>query len=345
MAVAISGVTGTFTHGQTITISGSGFGSHADYGATADNALCACWKDFEDATKNSDGMYTQYSELAADLGSISTTNKRTSLGGSLDSFFKRTYSDSPGGEAGGLSHDQSGTTGVWFISFWFKIAEDQQAGKFFRIYSDAGNIWIATGCADYQINAYSEITSTWCYGDPSFEEETWYRIDLYMNQNPNTFTVYRNQVQVATSSGMMAASMGADGHTLDFPNMIDQPGSGRCGAHPTWDGAYSYDDIYIDYTLARVEMADSATWAGRTHCEIQPPLTWGTGEVTVKLNRGSFGATDTVYLYLIDSAGAVNANGYEITLGGESTSFCGSDVSKIMGIDVSGITKFLGVAI
>ncbi len=33
------------------------------------------------------------------------------------------------------------------------------------------------------------------------------------------------------------------------PNMIDEPGPARCSTNPTYEGEYSYDDIYVDTHL------------------------------------------------------------------------------------------------
>src|SRR5690606_40526993 len=51
-------------------------------------------------------------------------------------------------------------------------------------------------------------------------------------------------------------------------------GSGKDYGGTTITNFYGYDDIYIDFTQARVEICDSPSWTGRTHCEIQIPQTW-----------------------------------------------------------------------
>ena len=38
--------------------------------------------------------------------------------------------------------------------------------------------------------------------------------------------------------------------------------------------------------------------------------------IAVTVNRGSFGSSDTAYLYVVDSAGAINSSGLQITFGG-----------------------------
>jgi len=78
---------------------------------------------------------------------------------------------------------------------------------------------------------------------------------------------------------------------------------------------YWADDVYVDTTWARVMLGDQPTWAASTHREIQIPSAWNNSAVTVTLHQGTFAGGSTAYLYVIDADGAVNANGYRVTLG------------------------------
>ena len=74
-----------------------------------------------------------------------------------------------------------------------------------------------------------------------------------------------------------------------------------------------YDEIYVDKTRARVEIGNSSTWSGCSHREIQIPSAWSSGSVTVTVNQGPFADSSGAYLYVVDSDGNVNSNGYSIT--------------------------------
>jgi hypothetical protein len=76
------------------------------------------------------------------------------------------------------------------------------------------------------------------------------------------------------------------------------------------------DDVYIDNAISRIEIGDNAVYGLCTHREIQIPSAWSTTEITATVNRGSFGASDTAYLYVVDEDG-VASDGYEITFGEE----------------------------
>jgi len=76
-----------------------------------------------------------------------------------------------------------------------------------------------------------------------------------------------------------------------------------------------WDDVYIDNTRARVEISNSATWAGAIHREIQIPSSWSASDIAITVNLGSFSPSDTLYLYVVDSDGNVNSMGYALTKG------------------------------
>lgn len=77
------------------------------------------------------------------------------------------------------------------------------------------------------------------------------------------------------------------------------------------------DDIYISEGQARVEVCSSATWAQCTKKEIQPPVTWSGNRISVKLNKGGLNSLSGTYLYVIDSTGTANANGYPLASDGK----------------------------
>ncbi|GAH76879.1 unnamed protein product, partial [marine sediment metagenome] len=79
-----------------------------------------------------------------------------------------------------------------------------------------------------------------------------------------------------------------------------------------------WDEIYIDTTQSRVEIGNAATWSGCSHREVQIPSSWSSSSVSIDVNTGSF-SNGTAYLYVVDSSGAVNSSGYQITIGSATT--------------------------
>jgi hypothetical protein len=77
-----------------------------------------------------------------------------------------------------------------------------------------------------------------------------------------------------------------------------------------------YDDIYMQFgSQARVEIGDKSTWNSCTYREIQVPTSWTSDKITITSNTGSFPAGSSAYLYVVDSNGLVNSNGYKLIIG------------------------------
>jgi len=69
----------------------------------------------------------------------------------------------------------------------------------------------------------------------------------------------------------------------------------------------SYDDLYLQFgTRARIEMGNKAVYEECTELEIQTPTEWSETSIQFDVNYGGFSSGDTVYLYVINSAGKVS---------------------------------------
>jgi PKD repeat protein len=78
-----------------------------------------------------------------------------------------------------------------------------------------------------------------------------------------------------------------------------------------------FSDIYLDYTLQRVILANNATLASATVREVQIPSAWSDSSITVSVNLASF-TSGTAYLFVFDATGAANSTGFPITVDGGS---------------------------
>lgn len=101
--------------------------------------------------------------------------------------------------------------------------------------------------------------------------------------------------------------------TFDF-DYVWQIGWDGGGASPPSITAWM-DDIYVDNTFARVVIGNASTFAASSQREIQLPETWSNSAVTFKVNAGAFQVNQQLYLYVVDSTGAVNTNGYPVKIG------------------------------
>jgi hypothetical protein len=75
------------------------------------------------------------------------------------------------------------------------------------------------------------------------------------------------------------------------------------------------DDVYISQTQARVEICEASTWSACRNKQIQPPQSWTSTRITIKVNKGTLPTLATSYAYVVDGTGAVNANGYMLGIG------------------------------
>lgn len=81
------------------------------------------------------------------------------------------------------------------------------------------------------------------------------------------------------------------------------------------DGRLLFGELYVDNTLARVIIGDASTWAKVRHWEIQPATAWADGEITITLNQGSFVSSASAWLYIVNSDGLYNSQGYPLIIG------------------------------
>lgn len=75
-----------------------------------------------------------------------------------------------------------------------------------------------------------------------------------------------------------------------------------------------YDDIYIDNSIARIEIGNASNFDNCTQREIQEPLTWNDNSISVRFNQGGFNQTDNLYLFVINANGDIST-GIPIQIG------------------------------
>lgn len=311
----ISNISGNLSDGNEIVLSGSDFGIRGDYNNLGDtwrggDFLSFRFKDFEDNQIESDGFY---------LGMNDSYNIQ-SIGNRAGSNYYGRASYGSAEERVWHSVDMALSPSTVYSTFWFMMPPDTQSGKFFRIYFGSGlnDIYLSTGCDGRQIRGSSECAGVVEWGTgPSFGDNTWHRVEVLID-NLGNISIYMDgelawNYNNWTTGG--SCSWSPNGHTMDFPNMIDEPGEFRCASHPTWEGSYNYDDIFLDFTQARVEICNGSTWATRGICEIQIPKIWNASSISFLMNQGAMVPASNKYLYVVNSTGSVNSSGYLITIG------------------------------
>jgi hypothetical protein len=85
------------------------------------------------------------------------------------------------------------------------------------------------------------------------------------------------------------------------------------------DNAKDYiDDVYMDDTWARVMIGNASTFNASTHREPLIPTAWSASSITAYFNQGSFPNGSKVFVFVIDSNGNASP-GKEITIGGTAS--------------------------
>jgi hypothetical protein len=311
--LAITGLSGPAVHKGSLTLTGRGFGAHANYsGGTA--FLAAAWNDFASAINGGN--------LALD-GTNNAAWTRETTGGRPNSlgWAKKTFNAATPDSIrrlGSLSLTERNTTGTVFASFYLRAAPGS-SGKFWRIYGGAGDVFFSNAGEAGTLSGFSSVsgspavTTLWGSIAPPIAVNGWQRIDVYLRdtagddylaawidgvramQRGSRLPSLHRDIEGSLSNEReqwIVSPWGGNTHTIDFGNMIDA-------------GSWGIADAFVDYTQARVEISDSATWTGATHKEIQIPTAWADGSLTITVNRGSFASLSGKYVYVVTSAGVV----------------------------------------
>ncbi len=322
-APSITGIMGTATHGSAMTITGSSFG-------TGDTTPLT-WDDFEDGTVGQnlaaspkvgtwalgDTPIPQYSNSYAHSGTKSSYGSKPSDGSNLYTQFS---SPSSGGAL---------TDTYYYASWW---------GYWHANCSNLGQVKLIQFWGTYQVGDYNPGVFHG-YGSSTYialesagfsklewirnaAADGWHQYQLVLKQSDvnvanGTVQIYLdgaliyNQVSVVTRerSGEYWQKL------IPHEGMTNQ--SGCSGTR-----FFALDDFYFNNSWTRVVLGNASTYAASTKFDLQPvnwqsPL-WSASSINVKFNQGEYTNGQTVYLYVVDATGAVNANGFAVTIGNGS---------------------------
>lgn len=349
MAVpSITSLDGDFNHLSTVTIAGTGFSTHADFGGfshTVTDHLALVWKDFEDNVLQSDRLVVEGGRT--DHWAILTSGNRTNSA----YFGYRFYLTD---RFAGLKFTQSSaiTTGTYYNTFWMQTPNQTVncGSKFERLYYGTAlsrdNTYFVTGdCGGWGPRATSECASA-CSPSPSTEfgggeaflNNTWHRIDTYRNVADGEVTLWKDMEKIYTKrrdctgwtdcdtqEWLELANYAPNGRSWDIGHEAQKipssPGAAGCdqgaadGCVGTpYNGFWYFDDVYFSYSKAHVELCSLSTWAavrganGAVQCEVQIPTSWSSTSIGISLNTGAFSPGTTAYMYVISDQGTTQTD-------------------------------------
>jgi len=311
----INAVSGTISHGNSMTISGNGFGNKS-------TAAPFKYDDFEDGTVGEriyNGWYT-WSNEAGSEPEYDDTYKRDSAYARQSAYIQHdtAYNSTLGLVNLGWNHDDK----VYISAWWYYTTAGAESRNYKHMAFRGGNAgqWENPRIRADQwpsldggrISAWScsgeEIGSDYALGGTLYLD-AWHRMEWWMDLK------YGGEVRVWRDLNHWCKM-------LDIPFDFSTENINNCyfGAYfardwytPLPQMWLYWDEIYVDKTKARVEIGNSSTWSGCSHREIQIPSAWSSGSITVTVNQGTFADSSGAYLYVVDSDGNVNSSGYSIT--------------------------------
>jgi hypothetical protein len=333
-APVIGNVSGAFAHGQSISISGTSFGSKSHAGPML-------YDDFDDASATSIGGR----EPQIHQGNLSHYGKwiRTAVGpGSIPQIVR----DAGAPKARSTYHARMAFSGdYWalyltvdpvnyfttgremYISFWYRYrktgANHPGQTKAWIAYPPSGSdkAYFSTAFDTCQSGGWrlhrSEGFSDVGFGmaGPDVNDE-WIRIETYLKQSaPSTANgaweqvVYRTKTPMRISKSLGNAALRTSSADWTFWGF----GGAYYGACANESATIDVDEFYMDSTRARVELCNAATYAASTQCELQLPSAWSDTSITATLKRGQLNV-GAAYLYVFNTPGKVNATGYPVNL-------------------------------
>lgn len=315
--------------GRTVAISGSGFGVKAQ-------AAPVKWDTFDNGTngnrlQGTDPSWvpyyqgTKYSSAQAHSGGLSVKTDVYTYDNPDSAMCSNYFVYSPGSDelfvtywwrAQGMSPTMS--TVVKMARLGSRVGTGSDG-----VYNGAGNMQLGNGAGGSGSTSRPFVTYTPVagsitglndlypnYGMSPLPGDQWIRVEQYIKLSTPGVADGAVEARIyGMADGVRAATSRmtrGSGQTFKMNSVLLATMDGSAGAK---DYQIHVDDVYIDTTRARVELCDSPTWAGRTHCEIQPAVSWSSNAINVTFNDGSFAPSAATYFYVVDSQGNANAIG------------------------------------
>lgn len=331
---AVNSVTGTISNGETITISGSGFG--------ANGPSVQIFDDFEKGTNNS--------ELLTGYGSAQV-GQWDGVDDSVDTPYFSNEHKISGSLAYKSENDHYRTeivtafpgNGVqkFYGSWWLYASSGANFSPNWK------TVWVVGDGTSDDDCVFPTITGTsnasglingneteWSKSAAiDFSVGEWKRIWVYAEGTTSANGVVKmwalkpTATQVANvSNAYIFAADGSPDTNYAFEQVMVNGYFGSGGSGDTY-----FDDVYIaygDYCQARVEVGSHETYTDCTNLTVVTPTSWSDTSIEGKFWIGSFSGDDTAYVFVVDSDGdfidqdgeTAGVQGYEITIGSTGSS-------------------------
>ncbi len=334
-------VSGTFSHKNTVTVSGSGFG-------TKTTPAPVVWDDAAGTD-----LSTLWSGWWPTAGTAS---------------YRMTYSTPIRGVTPPHSHvtkyltgahgDSSGSNAGWNVAVWKDFTKSDGQVLYWSWYHRVDPAWVfglgspndanfktfgysAQGSiyempnnwySGYQPSNFVSTSATMCVGTNDDSSATFQSPDLnghnafwwdcVANANPATGWVKSEmEFRISTTNGYIkqwengTLVVNYAGPTDKYPGTARSVGIG--GYHRGYGNANNrryFGDVYFDTTPARIILGNANTLAASTIREVQIPTAWTANSISFSVNLGKFTTGQSAYLFIVDPSGVSSATGFPVTI-------------------------------
>lgn len=305
-APTVSSVSGTVGQGQTITISGSAFG-------TKPQAAPVVYDDFESGAVG---------------GKVEGRAGVTGQWGTGEWSYNVVYANTQPMQGSRVAHHSFGSgtynaslyvdpqqTGSYYLDFWMRVVPKSPSiltrnFKPWRMY-DAGDNTIANDVIFCDSPGWVGLESgagAWVTKARVWNQWEHYQIVVRLGSN-GMFSQHRDGIADIERTGVNA---GGNPTSIRVGHYWALDGADACAPNP---GADIYtDNVYVDTSLARVVLGDASTYAASRNRAVLRPTSWSGSQITANVNTARFGSGADAFLFVIDSSNAPSP-GFPVTIG------------------------------
>lgn len=291
-SVQSSSANPNYSNGNTVTLTGTNFKTKVTPAAVSFGTA-------------EDGTYTSYNLTSrfTDPSIVSDSRYNNSL---------NVYSqDVSSATSLGFYPTNSPTSESWLAHYWFKVdanldwgttpPEDLSDVNFIEIGTpieyfylnrtslNNANIACLTDSVAYT-SSYTPTADTWIQATVEYKQST------TSSSSDGLFRVWFGNNRVINETAICTGTANKQFKYVGFNNIY-----GSSGIQAPDD--FYMDDVYVDSTLARVELINNSVYSSATVREIQPITSWSNTSIQFTLNTASFGPGDTPYIIVTDRNG------------------------------------------
>lgn len=324
--------------GQEWALNGSGFGSRGDYHADADK-LIRVFDDFNDGSLLAN-PYMEWGVFGAGAVVLNPEGPRTSQSG--DQFARRTNRGL--GWIGLKGTDQR----EYYMSFYMRLSDGFDVNsdpsgthqfKIVRLYSNnsPANLYPTIGGPDGFFMSVEFLNPEVMRYQTQFNDipdhpKGWHKMAIYYKKstspgaNDGKCQIWWDNKMVFDWAAHFKNPANNPSYAPGYPitgdfdvDDADLAGDWALGDYFSSAGPHTwvdFDDVYVDHTLARVELGDAPTYAACTRLETQTPLSWSDSQIKVRTNLGAFSPAAPKFIYVTDKNGVTNAEGFPLSAPG-----------------------------